>query len=431
MECAHSALDLFEPQPSQTSIESGEWVEFRPLSSLNDGPIEFLVRGGSEYLDLVNSYLRVKIKVVNPNNEHLADSKEDSQVVPTNLLLHSLFSEVNVYLNSTQLNTASGAYPYMAYLQTTLTYSPNVKKTQMAGSMYYKDSANLFNAIEDTRNKGMVARKQRIGNSAEVELIGRVHSDIFNQPKYLLSYLDLKLKMIRSKQEFLLLTPKNPDGVHKRYKVLITDASFFVRKLKVSPVVSLAHAKVLEKNNAIYPISKSVMRVFHAPANSYFFQEDNLFLDRIPNKIIIGMVRSEAFNGHYGYNPFEFLHLDLNFLSLFYNGQMIPTRGFQPNFAADKFTTEYMALFNATNTAWTNESCGITLEDFKGGYALYCVDLTPSLAHPSAVLEPQKSGPIRLEARFASPLDFPISIIVYAQFDGHIEITKSREVVMF
>ena len=431
MECAHSALDLFQPQPSQTSIESGEWVEFRPLSSLNDGPIEFLVRGGVEYLDLSNSYLRVKVKVVKPNNDPLDGGEVDSQVVPTNLLLHSLFSEANVYLNSTQLNTASGAYPYMAYLQTVLTYSPDVKKTQMTGSMYYKDTANNFNKINGTDNKGMVSRKQLISKSAEVELVGRIHSDIFHQPKYLLSYLDLRLKLVRSKEAFLLLTPENEQGEHTQHKVIITDASFFVRKIKVSPIVSLAHAKVLEKNNAIYPITKSVMRVFHAATNSYFFQEDNLFLDRIPNKIIIGMVRSEAFNGHRGYNPFEFLHLNLNFLSLFHQGQMIPAKGFQPNFNTNKFTTEYMALFNATNAAWGNESCGVTLDDFKGGYALYCVDLTPSLAHPISVLEPQKSGPIRLEARFESPLEFPISIILYAQFDGHIEITKSREVVVF
>ena len=430
LECAHSALDLFEPQPLQTSVEFGEWVEFKPLSAISDGsPLEFLVRGDNFYLDLCNSYLRVKLKVLAQDGGDLDEAGADSNVVPTNLLLHSLFSEVDVYLNSVQLNTPSGAYPYLAYLQTLLTYSPTVKDTQMEAAMFYKDTANHFDKITGGENVGMVARKNRIKKSKEVELIGRIHSDIFLQPKYLLSYVDLRLKLIRNKQAFLLLTPK-VDGVQTEYKIEILDAGLVMRKVKISPVISLAHAKVLEKANAIYPITKNVIRVFHAATGSYSLQEDNLFLPRIPNKIIIGMVRSEAFNGSFALNPFQFLHLDLNFLSLYHQGQQIPAKGLQPNFREGRYTTEYMTLFNATNTAWQNESCGLTLEDYGGGYTLYCFDLTPTLVHPSSVLELQKSGPIRLEARFTHPLPFPINVVVYGQFDGQVEITKSRQVVL-
>ena len=428
-ECTHSALDLFEAQPHQTSVEFGEWVEFKPLSAISEAPLEFLVRGDGFYLDMSNSYLRAKVKVVKPDGRDLELGVPDNNVTPTNLLLHSLFSEVDVYLNSTQLNTPSGAYPYLAYLQTLLTYSPNVKQTQMEAAMFCKDAPNHFNEVIGDDNPGGIARRRRIAGSREVELIGRLHADIFMQPKYLLSYVDLRVKLIRNKQAFLLLTPR-VDGQQTEYKVEILDASLVVRKVKISPVISLAHAKVLEKNNAIYPITKNVIRVFHAAMGSYSLQEDNLFLPRIPNKIIIGMVRSEAFNGSFSMNPFQFLHLDLNFLSLYHQGQQIPAKGLQPNFEQGRYTTEYMTLFNATNTAWENESCGLTLEDYAGGYTLYCFDLTPTLAHPSAVLEVQKSGPIRLEAKFTNPLPFPINIIIYGQFDGQIEITKERQIVL-
>jgi len=41
-ECAKSELDLFSVPPTQTSIESGLYVEYRPISSITDGaPIEF------------------------------------------------------------------------------------------------------------------------------------------------------------------------------------------------------------------------------------------------------------------------------------------------------------------------------------------------------------------------------------------------------
>ena len=432
LECTHSALDLFEPQPLQTSVEQGEWVEYRPLTTIDEGsPIEFFIRGGDEYLDLSNSYLRIKLKVTKPNGGSMVDDVDDKRVVPTNLLLHSLFSEVDVHLNSTQLNSPSGAYPYLAYLQTLLTYSTTVKKTQMTAAMFYKDTPDHFHDLDGEDNSGMIKRKRHITNSNEVELIGRIHADIFHQPKYLLSHLDLHIKLNRNKDSFLLLTPKgDDDNRHKEYKVEVLEGGLFIRKIKISPIVSLSHAKVLEKNNAIYPITKNVLRVFHASTGSYSFQEDNLFLDRIPNKIVVAMVRSEGFNGSYGLNPFDFLHLNLNFLSLYHQGQQIPSKGLQPNFQEGCFTREYMTLFNATNTAWQNESCGLNMKDYSGGYTLYCFDLTPTLTVPSAVLEVQKAGPIHLEAPFATPLQFPVNVLVYGQFDAHIEITKTREVVI-
>ena len=45
-ECTKSELDLFSVPPTQTSIESGTWAEYHPLSSITDGaPIEFEVSG--------------------------------------------------------------------------------------------------------------------------------------------------------------------------------------------------------------------------------------------------------------------------------------------------------------------------------------------------------------------------------------------------
>src|SRR5438876_1702127 len=64
-ECAKSELDLFTVPPTQTSIESGGWVEYNPISSLADGvPIEFVVSGsGQDYIDLANTQLYVRAEM--------------------------------------------------------------------------------------------------------------------------------------------------------------------------------------------------------------------------------------------------------------------------------------------------------------------------------------------------------------------------------
>jgi len=47
-------LELFTVPPTQVTIESSQWIHYKPISSLtDDSPIEFVVPGqGEEYIDL-------------------------------------------------------------------------------------------------------------------------------------------------------------------------------------------------------------------------------------------------------------------------------------------------------------------------------------------------------------------------------------------
>jgi hypothetical protein len=64
-ECAKSELGLFSMPPTQTSVKSGTYVEYRPVSTLTNGsPIEFdNALSGDDYIDFANSYLHVKAKI--------------------------------------------------------------------------------------------------------------------------------------------------------------------------------------------------------------------------------------------------------------------------------------------------------------------------------------------------------------------------------
>uniref|UniRef100_A0ABD2W6W2 Uncharacterized protein n=1 Tax=Trichogramma kaykai TaxID=54128 RepID=A0ABD2W6W2_9HYME len=78
-ECMTSSLDLFSLPPTQTSIESSNYVHFKPISSLsgeNDAPIEFVVPAASDYyLDLAHTMLHVKVKI-GPLQDVAADNRQ-------------------------------------------------------------------------------------------------------------------------------------------------------------------------------------------------------------------------------------------------------------------------------------------------------------------------------------------------------------------
>ena len=93
-----SELNLFTVPPTQNSIVDSRIVEHQPLASLDSGgPIEFLIPvSGDDYLDLANTMLHVQVKVTRADGDDLLLAHP---VGPVNNWQHSLFSQVDVYLN--------------------------------------------------------------------------------------------------------------------------------------------------------------------------------------------------------------------------------------------------------------------------------------------------------------------------------------------
>ena len=78
------------------------------------------------------------------------------------------------------------------------------------------------------------------------------------------------------------------------YKVVITHASLFVRKVKLMLSVFLAHAKALERGTAKYPIRHVVCKSFTIPQNYRDVNHEKLFSGQLPTRIVIGLVDNRA-----------------------------------------------------------------------------------------------------------------------------------------
>ena len=198
-----SELDIFAVPPTQTSIEDGRWVEHQPLTSLDSGgPIEFVIPGtGDAYLDLANTYLLIRAKVVRGVGTDLA---ADTPVAPVNNWLHSLFSQVDVYLNDTLVTPSSNTYPFRAYVDTVLSYGAEAKNTQLTSQLWYKDTAGHMDATTvDGGNTGLIERQRHIAESRIVEMMGRLHVDLFLQDRFLLNGVSVKIRLVRSKIRLL------------------------------------------------------------------------------------------------------------------------------------------------------------------------------------------------------------------------------------
>jgi hypothetical protein len=424
-ECMKGELDLFEVPPTQTSIESGSWVEYHPLSTITDGaPIEFDVNGtGEEYLDFANSYLQVKAKIVKGDGTNIGD---DETVGPVNNFLHSLFSQVDVSLNGTQISSSTATYPYRAYIENLLSYGPAAKKSQLTSALFYKDMGTRMDTANPhvaANNDGLHKRASFTGGSRTVDMIGRIHSDIFFQDRYMLNEVNTRIRLVRSRDAFCLMA----SGA-TAYKIKIVEAVLFIRKVKISPSVFLAHAKGLESKLVKYPIRRVVCKSFTVPAGNLDASHEKLFSGQLPTRIVIGCVDNEAFNGSVARNPFNFKHFSLNEIALYLDGHQQAIKPVQTNFTAGQFIGAYMGLFAGSGKLYRDEGNGITREDFANGYALYAFDLSPDLAEEGH-FNLAKQGGVRVNLKFGTALPNTVTVVAYAEFENVIEIDRNRNVV--
>lgn len=174
-ECTKSELDLFSIPPTQTSIEKGDWVQYKPLAALtDDSPIEFVIPGiGDEYIDLSHTMLNIQAKILQSSGLPLNDT---DNVGPVNNWLHSLFTQVDVYLNQRLISTTGNTYAYRSYIETLLNYGPAAKDSHLTSSLWFTDTSGCMDSLDD--NSGYTSRRNFIKKSALVDMIGHVHSDI-------------------------------------------------------------------------------------------------------------------------------------------------------------------------------------------------------------------------------------------------------------
>ena len=425
-QCTKSELELFSVPPTNISMEKGGMVEALPISSVadNSGPIEFHISSSDEYIDVGRSFLYIKAKVVKRDKSRIEDN---AKLGPVNLWLHSLFSQVDVQLNGKLITPSVNTYPYKAYLETLLSYGSDAKESQLSAELWFSDEDTMNETDphnEDGKNFGFAERGRMTSKSKSVEMMGRLHCDIFQQDRYLVSGVEMVIKLVRSPEQFHLMAAATP------FTTVIEDAVMFIRKVKVNPSIVVQHNKMLSQGkHAKYPVRRGVVTTFTIPQNHMSINKDNVIMGQLPRRIVVGLVSNKAFNGAVSENPFNFRNWGLNYFALYVDGEQVPNKPLTPDFDNDQFLRSYMTLFEGTGMLNDNKGHGIHRAAYKDGFALYAFDLTPDMTEGSHV-DPIKHGNVRMDIHFAQALAETVNVIVYAEYDNIIQVDRARNIVL-
>lgn len=399
-----SELALFDLPSTQTSVTDVYYDEIRPMSQTSsDGPFEFRISGQNsmDYLDLKNSQIFVRLNVTKADGTALTNIKAE-KVGPTNMFLQSLFSTTEVTLQN-KMTITCNYNPYRAYMSAILKYGTDSVASQLDTQMFIMDSEK-FAGVTDPNgsNTGLFLRAGRIALSNEVDLQGNIFHDLFSMERYLINQVDVKVKLYRTTTNFCLLTGDDSD-----YRVNIHDIYLLAKKIRVNPAVIYGHSKILEKQNALYPYNRVEVKAVSIPSGSTSYTWDNMFQGRRPNKVTLGFVKSKAVSGDYKSNPFNFENCGIQQIALYSDGLAVGGQPLKLDFdqtGGTNFMRAYTNLLVSSGKWGQDEGNLLNRVQYSDGWTLFVFQLEPNFAHHGEYLSLLKTGNVRLDVVFKTPL---------------------------
>ena len=461
-ECSVSPLEWFHVLPTQTAVEKSTDVEYQSLTSLrNNAPVEFYIPASTEdYLDLKNSkfFFSFRIKHVNGSNCAAAEI-----ATPINDIFNGLWSNVELFMNNRLISHSNNTHGYTSILSHLIHDSEESLHSERTMRLLYKDTPGQMNCVDATKantneliegfhplgkklvyaqnndasipvpfiitevpivdpgNHGLHSRHLFSRESQKVSVMGSLRIDLFEQERYIPNGVSLKLRFHRQRDPFVLMVE------NANYTVDLEEAYMLMRKVKASPGVQLGHTEALMKMPAKFPITRKECKVLALSGGVTNFVKDNIFLGQLPKRVVIAMTSNNAFAGNVGLNPYNFEHMNVNFMQLYTDGEPVLSKPLKPNMEEGDYLQCYETLYHGFDRLDGAKSSIIKREDWNKGYSLFAFDLTPDYDdddHYPII----KHGNLRLEMNFATALTNPINIIVYAEFDNIVEITEQRNI---
>jgi hypothetical protein len=428
-------LALFALPPTEAGIEKRYNVNYRPVSQLVDAssPLEFAFTGAIDMIDLRNTELHVRAKIVNGKGENVS---QDECVAPSNLLLHSLFEKVDITIGGKMMTHAMGGYPYMSYLRTirclgadnnhleSVGFKLDSGDMDATGLMPKKDPSDKTE--KRVFNGGALHRALWFTDGKTFEMQGRLLADVCDLSRFLLNNTEVAVKLYRSRPEFMLGAKDATAG----YKILLEEIYLKVAYVKPSPGVLMGLSRALDqKHKALYPFTRSEVRTFNIPEAYQDIYLDNIFQDVVPSVIMVGLLDSRAKNGSFLKNCFNFQPYDVREIGISVDGAYVPGLPQKVNFSkGQNYVTAYKNFMSCLRGH--ADDVGIGLDQFKDGFTLFTFSLESEAGgdDPEKNLSLAKHGSVRLEVLFGKALPHTVSILVYCEYPSLFTIDKARRV---
>lgn len=424
---------VYKKKAVSDACEHGFVEYFYSRVDVRNGVLDFVVEGNSDHMIVpAKSFLKVVVeltgstkKVTGQEQKTVADG---ANVGVVNNLLHSMFESAEVSVSNQATTKVDKHNGYCALLQTLCNYDEDAWRTYFKLSGWEKDTAGKMESINDKENVGYGKRKQLFKgeNNKRCELIGKIFSPLFFQDKVLPTQTSMRVLLKKKNDEFVLMHEEGD------FQLKIVDAVLMVQKVSLVSGLRQSINQMLEEGKPIpYFLNTPSVNFYTIEEGSSQYIRDNLFLGRVPQRIVIGMVETEAYHGKRDKNPYNFQHFGITEICLYKDGVPYPRPMIKMDFEHGMIAEAYHHFMTSLGGACSRIVPLLTMDDYMSGYTLFSYDMSPDQMGstcPGSLLNLNSN--IRLEMKFKKPLEKNITLLVYYQMDQLMEIHRDRRVTI-
>ena len=405
-------FDMGSDVPLESAQLNGTTGFVRPVGGIAAGsPYTFeLTPIADSFLMMNGIYIYGKCQVVGGNDAAIAAAAKVGLVNGFGL---SIFDEISVFLNGFKISQDTDTnVHYKSMIETLLSYENEAMNTHLKTTLYDLDKpANLENFDPTAAgNDAFKGRAKFIKESRTFDFAVPLATDFTRADNHLAPGNTLLIKAKLNNNRFLIKSSED----NASYKLVIKDLKMYYHRVRLDPSIT---SKILGKTHRYLTAKTQLLHRSLASGLSNY--NTQLFQGLLPRTLVISMVRTDAFNGSYSKNPYNFQHFDINTINLRVNGIAVPADSYMPDFENDIYMREYLELFRNTGTYRVDRGTAISYERFKKGCTFFAFDLTPDLCN-SNHLHVSTPGVLSAEFNFKNALPTNITILFYAVFSQRI-----------
>ena len=367
----------------------------------------------------------------------------------TNNLSHTLFKQISMRLNGTLISPQTDTYHYKAYLETLLNYNREDGETVLKPQGWFNQldfpvewTANNtdtdtphanYRALPANQKAALSASKSQMTNYTDGKthlLVFQPHLEAFHTGKALVPQVEIRMRLHFNSPDLFL----NGVGLKGRLTENNIKVKFHLCQLRLNETVynNFSEARHNERQVASYPTVRSEIRTFSMQGNQARFEANNLFQGRIPDRIIVGMVCKEAFNGNVAFDPFCFQKFGLISIKQIVRGEEYPYETLQLNHDDSQRDLAGYFRFLQASGAWCKKQGNmVRREDWGQGKncTLFMFDNVANGCADSNALNPRQTGDLQLLLEFGAALGHNISLIIFGEFENLLEIDSNGAVL--
>ena len=322
-------------------------------------------------------------------------------ITHVNKILHSIFSNVEVYINNQQIKNSNGLYAHKSYIFNNFKGAISEYKGVLhcEGYDYEEFPDEIMEALFS--EPFFTWRMKMLSRPDGFMLYGKLGVDFFSTSDFLYANMKIRLRLIRARPNFYMISD-NPN-----VSLGIVDCSIHTRRIALKDDYHKKRMDMLAYTHVELNYLETFANTFIIPARQNHFIQENNFNNAPVRRIAIVMNTNSAFTGSYTENPFWYQQFELT--------QIRTLRGGQPivDFDAADNCRFYVTTMKAMNFQDDNPS--IPIDDFKNHYVLV-FDLTSMQDSTENCHYRELVGePLRLRLNFTNPLENVTELIVLGE----------------